>query len=80
MTALRAGRDDPLVQHPQDACDSPRAAARRSLNTPRPRPRVPRRTQFLAVPDAHAEPEPVTELEWHAKPEWNYDVHRIGNG
>ena len=35
---------------------------------------------LLAVPDAHADPEPITELEWHAKPEWNYDVHRIGNG
>jgi hypothetical protein len=34
VTALRAGRDDPRVQHPQDVCDSPRAAARRSLNTP----------------------------------------------
>src|SRR6266571_8661919 len=31
VTALRAGRDDPRVQHPQGVCDSPRAAARRSL-------------------------------------------------
>lgn len=75
VIALRAGRDDPRV-HPQDVCDCPRAAARRSLNTPpasapgSPPDPVPRRTQFLAVPDARAEPDPITEPEWPAKPEF----------
>jgi hypothetical protein len=70
VIALRAGRDDPRV-HPQDVCDCPRAAARRSLNTPpRHRPRVPRQTQFPAVPDARAEPDPITEPERPAKPEF----------
>jgi hypothetical protein len=53
VTALRAGRDDPRV-HPQDVCDSRRAAARRSLNTP---PR--RRPGFPAGPSSPPCPTPA---------------------
>ena len=77
VTALRAGRDDPCVQHPQDVCDCPRAAARRSLNTPpRHRPRVPRQTQFAAGPSSPPCPTPAPSPipspspEWPAKPEF----------
>lgn len=92
VIALRAGRDDPRV-HPQDVCDCPRAAARRSLNTPpRHRPRVPRQTQFPAGPSSPPCPTPAPSPipspspsgppspSLPAKPEQNYDVHRIGNG
>jgi hypothetical protein len=75
VTARRAGRGDPRVPRPQDACNCPRAAARRDLNTPAPASAPSSAPgQFPAVPDARAEPEPITE------PEQNYDVHRIGNG
>ena len=92
VTALRAGRDDPCVQHPQDVCDSRRAAARRSLNTPpRRRPGFPSGPSSPPCPTPAPSPSPspspsgtpsprARQARVPAKPQQNYDVHRIGNG